>query len=247
MTWSKPGHHLSPPAACPTDTARRLHRRHPVRHGDRSRSLADFDRRIAVSDHVSRRRRRDRHRSCSLDRGPLPTTGRHRPPPARPTTGDSPAPSRQVANARDSSLRPQVGASHTAHRSLLLPSISGSTAEDRARSTASGYVAGNGTTCLRPGRRGSTDVHLPPCGRTGRLKIPPSRCQSGYGAKAKTLSVSDRKLFVSGLIDSTLDELDQQVRELKRELAMVEELRRQLSPTQDDPPGRGTPASSRTR
>lgn len=52
---------------------------------------------------------------------------------------------------------------------------------------------------------------------------------------------------MSVLIDSTLDELDRQVLELKRELAMVEELRRQLSPTRDDPPGRGTVESSRTR
>ncbi|MBV9336500.1 MAG: hypothetical protein JO243_11465 [Solirubrobacterales bacterium] len=41
---------------------------------------------------------------------------------------------------------------------------------------------------------------------------------------------------MSGLIDTTLDELDRQVRELRRELAQVEELRRRLSPTGDKPP-----------
>jgi hypothetical protein len=39
-----------------------------------------------------------------------------------------------------------------------------------------------------------------------------------------------------GWIDSTLDELDRTVRELKRELSQVEELRRHLSPTRDEPP-----------
>jgi hypothetical protein len=39
---------------------------------------------------------------------------------------------------------------------------------------------------------------------------------------------------VSALIDSTLDELDRQVRELRRELTRIDALRRQLSPS-DDP------------
>lgn len=41
---------------------------------------------------------------------------------------------------------------------------------------------------------------------------------------------------MTGLIDSTLDELDREVRELKRELAALEGFRRQLSPTAADPP-----------
>jgi len=51
---------------------------------------------------------------------------------------------------------------------------------------------------------------------------------------------------MSILIDGTLDELDRQVRDLKRELTMIETLRRQLSPGDDPPaprPGAG-PASS---
>jgi hypothetical protein len=51
---------------------------------------------------------------------------------------------------------------------------------------------------------------------------------------------------VSGLIDSTLDELDRQVRELKRELTMIEAFRRQLSPLHDDSPT-PRPATSPSR
>jgi ribosomal protein L29 len=38
---------------------------------------------------------------------------------------------------------------------------------------------------------------------------------------------------MSGLIDTTLDELDRQVRELERELAALRALRRDLSPSVD--------------
>jgi hypothetical protein len=47
---------------------------------------------------------------------------------------------------------------------------------------------------------------------------------------------------VSVLIDNTLDELDRQLRELKRELTRIETLRRQLSPSDD--PLAPRPASS---
>jgi hypothetical protein len=51
---------------------------------------------------------------------------------------------------------------------------------------------------------------------------------------------------MSILIDSTLDELDQQVRELKRDLTMIETLRRRLSPGDNPPASRlgAGPASS---
>jgi hypothetical protein len=50
---------------------------------------------------------------------------------------------------------------------------------------------------------------------------------------------------MSALIDSTLEELDRQVRQLKRELTALEGVRRQLSPTAADPPA--TQRAARTR
>ncbi|HEY2657783.1 MAG TPA: hypothetical protein VGI55_18505 [Solirubrobacteraceae bacterium] len=41
---------------------------------------------------------------------------------------------------------------------------------------------------------------------------------------------------MAGLIDSTMDELDTQLRYLKREVARLESFRRQLEPAADDEP-----------
>jgi hypothetical protein len=52
---------------------------------------------------------------------------------------------------------------------------------------------------------------------------------------------------VSGLIDNTLDELDYHVRQLKRRLAELEEIRRQLSPEAAGPPGTQLAGTRETR
>ena len=52
---------------------------------------------------------------------------------------------------------------------------------------------------------------------------------------------------MSGLIDNTLDELDHHIRTLKRQLAELEEHRRELSPTAADPPTPRPAATAKTR
>jgi hypothetical protein len=52
---------------------------------------------------------------------------------------------------------------------------------------------------------------------------------------------------MSGLIDNTLDELDYHVRQLKRRLAELEEVRRQLSPEAADTPATPLGATGVTR